>query len=98
MKTPTDDEINETFIIYANEQGGVPSDELGTCLRALGWNPTEVEVQVRLWPCRAKSSTERLLVQALVNFADRDGNGIISLARFKEAIAKQVQLPIVSFQ
>jgi Ca2+-binding EF-hand superfamily protein len=38
--------INETFIIYAGDNGEVPTSELGTCIRALGWNPTETEVQV----------------------------------------------------
>ncbi|EDQ88597.1 uncharacterized protein MONBRDRAFT_26207 [Monosiga brevicollis MX1] len=42
---PTAEQINQAFIIYANEDACISADNLGTCLRALGFNPTEVEVQ-----------------------------------------------------
>ena len=47
--------ISETFIIYADHSGSLPVESLGTCLRALGWNPSEVEVQVR---CRERQGAK----------------------------------------
>ena len=44
---PREEDVAETFIIYADHSGSLPVGSLGTCLRALGWNPSEVEVQVR---------------------------------------------------
>jgi calmodulin len=42
---PSAKEVADCFVIYANQDGMLPVEDLGTCLRALGWNPSEVEVQ-----------------------------------------------------
>eukprot|EP00049_Salpingoeca_infusionum_P018015 m.355374 g.355374 ORF g.355374 m.355374 type:complete len:141 (+) comp17239_c0_seq1:160-582(+) len=42
---PSKEDVLETFLVYSDHNGMLPVDDLGTCLRALGWNPSEVEVQ-----------------------------------------------------
>lgn len=44
---PTKEEINECYVIYSDERTGeLDVNLLGTCIRALGYIPTEQEVQV----------------------------------------------------
>jgi Ca2+-binding EF-hand superfamily protein len=56
---PREEDVAETFIIYADHSGSLPVGSLGTCLRALGWNPSEVEVQVRRSTAQRESARER---------------------------------------
>ena len=47
MPNPSHDEVNEVFIVYSSDPGAMPVDHIGPALRGLGFNPSEVDIQVQ---------------------------------------------------
>eukprot|EP00043_Microstomoeca_roanoka_P002766 m.40381 g.40381 ORF g.40381 m.40381 type:complete len:143 (+) comp11709_c0_seq2:155-583(+) len=39
------EEVNEVFLVYSDEPGEMNVDRIGSALRALGFNPSDVQVQ-----------------------------------------------------
>lgn len=104
MVVATDEQIEEAFIIFSADLGhGLPTETIGTVLRALGFHPSEPEAMVRLDLALSDDGVVAAAHPAALPFNgqeyvtkyDPQDRGFITLAALKKLVAEHSTRPQV---